>query len=119
MKGMEDESSSSSWFSRIFGSKEEEERPFLEQSLSREAYEEYRRLLMKARPEISGDTLRVRLPDGEVELRRGKLVVRAKNRESAEKILRNLHHYESPPSLWPAYGLSYSIRRGERGRIEL
>ncbi len=111
MKGM-DEEPPSSWFSRLF--KPREKPALLEQKLSREAYEDYRALLMKARPEVKGSKLTVRLSDGTVELDEGVLKVRAKNRMIAEKILRNLHHYEQPPSLWPAYGLSYSLRRKRR-----
>ncbi|ASI99558.1 hypothetical protein [Thermococcus celer] len=104
-----DDESSSSWFSRLF--KPREKPALLEQKLSREAYEGYWRLLMKARPEVNGSKLILRLPNGTVELEDGVLRVRADNRKTAEKILRNLHHYGGPPSLWPAYGLSYSLRR--------
>jgi hypothetical protein len=113
MKGMDDEPSSS-WFSRLF--KPREKPVLLEQKLSREAYEDYRTLLMKARPEVKGSKLMVRLSDGTVELEEGVLRVKARNRKTAEKILRNLHHYEQPPSLWPAYGLSYSLKR-KRGTV--
>ncbi|ASJ01713.1 hypothetical protein [Thermococcus gorgonarius] len=113
---MEDESSSSSWFSRIFGSRSKNG-ALLEQELSGRAYEDYRRLLLKARPEVSQDRIVVKLPEGEVELRKDRLIVRAKDRKTAEKILRNLHHYDQPPSLWPAYGLSYSIKQRTRPRI--
>lgn len=116
MRSMEDESSSSSWFSKIFGTKSREE-AFLEQELSDRAYEEYRSLLLRARPEVFQDKILLKLPEGEVELRRGKLTVRAKSKKSAEKILRNLHHYRQPPSLWPAYGLSYSLKHRTKPRI--
>ena len=112
MKHMEDEPPSS-WFFGFLGRKRSEE-VVLEQVLSREAYEEYRQLLMKARPEVDGSKLVIHLPEGKIELEKDSLKVRAKNRRVAEKILRNLHHYESPPSLWPAYGLSYSIKRKRR-----
>ena len=108
---MEEEPPNSGLFSRIFRKSEE---AFLEQKLSNEAYEDYRRLLMRARPEVDGEKITLRLADGTVELEEGVLRVRAKNRKKAEKILRNLHHYSSPPSLWPAYGLSYSIKRKRR-----
>lgn len=107
---MEDEPPSSGLFSRLF----KREEALLEQRLSEEAYEEYRRLLMRARPDVKGSKLVLNLADGVVELDRGVLRVRAKNKKSAEKILRNLHHYEQPPSIWPAYGLSYSIKRKRR-----
>ena len=107
-----DEEPSSSWFSRLF--KPREKPALLEQKLSREAYAEYRALLMKARPEVKGSKITVRLSDGTVELEEGVLRIKAKNRKTAEKILRNLHHYEQPPSLWPAYGLSYSLKRRRR-----
>ncbi|HDZ36060.1 MAG TPA: hypothetical protein ENH81_04015 [Thermococcus sp.] len=109
-----DDESSSSWFSRLFKSREKP--VLLEQRLSREAYEDYRKLLMKARPEVDGSKLTLRLSNGVVELERGVLRVKAKNRKTAEKILRNLHHYEQPPSIWPAYGLSYSLKR-KRGTV--
>ncbi|WP_297506091.1 hypothetical protein [Thermococcus sp.] len=108
---MEEEPPNSGLFSRIFRKSEE---ALLEQKLSNEAYEDYRRLLMRARPEVDGEKITLRLADGTVELEDGVLRVRAKNRKKAEKILRNLHHYSSPPSLWPAYGLSYSIKRKKR-----
>ena len=69
---------------------------------------------MKARPEVNGSKIRLHLSDGTVELDEGVLRIKAKNRKTAEKILRNLHHYDQPPSLWPAYGLSYSIRKKRR-----
>ncbi len=109
-----DEEPSSSWFSRLFKSREKP--ALLEQKLSREAYEDYRQLLMKARPEVNGSKLTIRLSNGTVELEHGVLRVKARNRKTAEKILRNLHHYEQPPSLWPAYGLSYSLKR-KKGTI--
>ena len=111
MKGMDDEPPNS-WFSRLF--KKHEKPALLEQRLSREAYEEYRELLMKARPEVKGSKLTLRLSDGTVELEEGVLRIRAKSPKAAEKILRNLHHYDQPPSLWPAYGLSYSLKRKRR-----
>ncbi len=111
MNDMEDEPPNSGLFSRLFGRKEE---ALLEQRLSEEAYEDYRRLLMRARPEVDGSKLTVRLADGVVELDKGVLRVKARDKRSAEKILRNLHHYEQPPSIWPAYGLSYSIKRKRR-----
>ena len=114
MHEMDDEPPNSGLFSRLFGRKGE---ALLEQRLSEEAYEDYRRLLMRARPEVKGSKLTVRLADGVVELDRGVLRIRAKDKKSAEKILRNLHHYEGPPSIWPAYGLSYSIKK--RGRLIL
>jgi len=104
---VDDEPPNSGLFSRFFSRKE----ALLEQRLSEEAYEEYRNLLMRARPEVRGSKIVVRLPDGVVELDRNTLRVKANDRKKAEKILRNLHHYSSPPSLWPAYGLSYSIRK--------
>ena len=111
MNEMEDEPPGSRLFSRLFGRNEEAP---LEQRLSEEAYEDYRRLLMRARPEMNGSKLILRLADGVVELDKGVLRVKARDRKSAEKILRNLHHYEQPPSIWPAYGLSYSIKRKRR-----
>ncbi|WP_297064137.1 hypothetical protein [Thermococcus sp.] len=108
---MEEEPPNSGLFSRLFGRKEE---ALLEQRLSEEAYENYRRLLMRARPEVNGSKLTLRLADGVVELDKGILRVKGKDKKSAEKILRNLHHYEQPPSIWPAYGLSYSIKRKRR-----
>ncbi len=113
MNGME-EDPPNSWLSRLFKNKNKS--ALLEQKLSREAYEEYERLLMRARPERNGSRLRVRLAEGVVELESGTLRVRAKNRKTAEKILRNLHHYDQPPSIWPAYGLSYSLKR-KKGTI--
>ncbi|WP_297467186.1 hypothetical protein [Thermococcus sp.] len=108
---MEEEPPNSGLFSRLFGRKEE---ALLEQRLSEEAYENYRRLLMRARPEVEGSKLTIRLAEGIVELDKGILRVKAKDKKSAEKILRNLHHYDQPPSIWPAYGLSYSIKRKRR-----
>ncbi|ACJ16235.1 hypothetical protein, conserved [Thermococcus onnurineus NA1] len=109
-----DEEPPNSWLSRLF--KPREKPALLEQKLSKEAYEDYRRLLMKARPEVDGSKLTIRLSNGTVELERDVLRVKAKNRKTAEKILRNLHHYNQPPSLWPAYGLSYSLKR-KKGTI--
>ena len=111
MTKMEEEPPNSGLFSRLFGRKEE---ALLEQKLSDEAYEDYRRLLMRARPEVEGSKLTIRLAEGIVEPDKGILRVKAKDKKSAEKILRNLHHYEGPPSIWPAYGLSYSIKRKRR-----
>ena len=110
MESMDDEPPNS-WFSRLF---KHDKTALLEQKLSDEAYEDYRRLLMKARPEVEGSKLTLRLSDGVVELDKGVLRVKAKNRKTAEKILRNLHHYDQPPSIWPAYGLSYSLKRRKR-----
>ncbi len=107
MESMDDEPPNS-WFSRLF---KHNKTALLEQKLSEEAYEDYRKLLMKARPEVEGSKLTLRLSNGVVELDKGVLRVKAKNRKSAEKILRNLHHYDQPPSIWPAYGLSYSLKR--------
>ncbi|WP_456453803.1 hypothetical protein [Thermococcus sp.] len=111
-----DDEGSSSWLNRLFKSKRE---AVLEQEITEDAYRDFRTLLMRAKPEIEGDRLRIKLPNGEVELRKGKLRVKAKSRRDAEKILRNLHHYAMPPGLWPAYGLSYSIRslRKSKARI--
>ncbi|NJE42046.1 hypothetical protein [Thermococcus sp. GR6] len=109
-----DEEPPNSWLSRLL--KPREKPALLEQKLSKEAYEDYRRLLMKARPEVDGSKLTIRLSNGTVELERDVLRVKAKNRKTAEKILRNLHHYNQPPSLWPAYGLSYSLKR-KKGTI--
>jgi hypothetical protein len=103
-----DDEPPNSWFSRLFNHKKD---GFLEQELSDEAYEDYKRLLMKARPEVRGSKLVLTPSDGVVELDRKVLRIKAKNRKSAEKILRNLHHYDQPPSIWPAYGLSYSIKK--------
>ncbi|WP_297501623.1 hypothetical protein [Thermococcus sp.] len=108
---MEEEPPNSGLFSRIFRKNEE---ALLEQRLSNEAYEEYKRLLMRARPEVDGEKITLRLADGIVELEEGVLRIRARSKKKAEKILRNLHHYSSPPSIWPAYGLSYSIKRKRR-----
>jgi len=115
MRNMDEDPSGSSWFSRLFGGKKEF---LLEQDLSSRAYEEYRRLLMKARPEVNGKELRLQLPSGEVVLSEGKLRIRARDKKTAEKILRNLHHYEQPPSLWPAYGLSYSLKKHDKPRVQ-
>lgn len=108
---MEDESSSfggGSWFSKIF----KKDSGILEQKITEDSYTEFKRLLMRANPEVKGDKLVLKLPKGEVVLSRNKLKVIASNRREAEKILRNLHYYSLPPGLWPSYGLSYSIRRG-------
>ncbi|AIF69009.1 hypothetical protein PAP_02945 [Palaeococcus pacificus DY20341] len=107
---MEDESSSfsgSSWFNRLF----KKDSGILEQEITEDAYNDLKRLLMRANPETRGDKVILRLPKGEVVLSRTKLKVVAPNRREAEKILRNLHHYSLPPGLWPSYGLSYSIKR--------
>jgi len=106
-----DDEPPNSWFSRLF---KHDKTALLEQKLSDEAYEDYRKLLMKARPEVEGSKLTVQLSDGVVELDRGVLRIKARNRKTAEKILRNLHHYDQPPSIWPAYGLSYSLKRRKR-----
>ncbi|WP_461864448.1 PIN domain-containing protein [Thermococcus sp.] len=103
-----DDEGSSSWLDRLFKSNRG---AVLEQEITEDAYEDFKALLMRAKPEIEGDRLHIKLPNGEVELVKGKLIVKAKSRKEAEKILRNLHHYSMPPGLWPAYGLSYSIRR--------
>lgn len=107
MESMDDEPPNS-WFSRLFKHREQ---GLIEQRLSEEAYEDYKRLLMKARPEVSGSKITLRLSSGTVELDKGVLRIKAKNKSTAEKLLRNLHHYKEPPSIWPAYGLSYSLKR--------
>ncbi len=109
--GSEPDDPPGSFLSRIFrGSRDY----IVEQKLSREGYTSYRRLLMRARPEVRNGILIVNLPEGRIELRPRRLVVRARTRAEAERILRNLHHYSQPPSLWPAYGLSYSIKAGRK-----
>ena len=108
---MEDESSSfggSSWFNKIF----KKDSGILEQKITEDSYMEFKRLLMRANPEVRGDELILKLPKGKVVLSRTKLKIVAPSRKDAEKILRNLHYYSLPPGLWPSYGLSYSIRRG-------
>ncbi len=115
MKNMDEDPLGNSWFSRLFSGKKEF---LLEQNLSNKAYEEYRRLLMKARPEVHGKELHLQLPGGEVILSEGKLRIKARDKKTAEKILRNLHHYEQPPSLWPSYGLSYSLKRSHKPRVQ-
>lgn len=107
---MEDESSSSSyWLSKLFKKKK---KAVLTQRITPDAYNELRAILMRANPEREGDKIHIKLPRGEVTLSRDGLRVVAETREDAEKILRNLHYYSMPPGLWPAYGLSYSIKRG-------
>ncbi|AEH23886.1 hypothetical protein [Pyrococcus yayanosii] len=106
---MEDEESNSFWLMRLFKKKPEAE--VLEQEITDDAYEELKSLLMRAKPEVRGEDIVLRLPKAEVILSRGKLRVKASNRKEAEKVLRNLHHYSQPPGLWPAYGLSYSIKK--------
>lgn len=115
MNDMDDDPLGSSWFSKLFGKKKEF---LLEQNLSTIAYEEYRRLLLKARPEIKNREIHLKLPQGEVVLSKDKLKIKARDKKTAEKILRNLHHYEQPPSLWPAYGLSYSLKKHSRPRAQ-
>ncbi|CUX78803.1 hypothetical protein CHITON_2024 [Thermococcus chitonophagus] len=88
----------------------------LEQEITEDAYEELKSLLMRAKPEINGDDLIVHLPRADIILRPGKLLIKAKTKKEAEKVLRNIHHYSQPPGLWPAYGLTYSIKK-ERSRI--
>ncbi|MDK2982951.1 MAG: hypothetical protein PWP19_429 [Thermococcaceae archaeon] len=108
---MDDESSSSSfWLSKILKSRKKE--GVIEQKITEDAYRDLKALLMRAKPDVVGDKIVLKLPNGTVELRKDKLKVIAENQEQAEKILRNLHHYSMPPGLWPAYGLSYSIKRG-------
>ncbi|AFK23237.1 hypothetical protein [Pyrococcus sp. ST04] len=109
---MEEDESNSFW-SRIFKKNSEE---VLEQEITDDAYRELKSLLMRAKPEINGDKIILYLPKAEVILRPGKLIVKAKTRKDAEKILRNLHHYSQPPGIWPAYGLTYSIKK-EKSRI--
>lgn len=106
---MDEEDSSSFWLMRIFKSRKSRE--VLEQKITDKVYEDLRTLLMRAKPEVKEDKIILRLPKGEVILSKGNLKIIAANREEAEKILRNLHHYSMPPGLWPAYGLSYSIKR--------
>ncbi|USH00089.1 hypothetical protein K1720_00965 [Thermococcus argininiproducens] len=107
---MDDESSSSFWLSKILKSKRKES--IIEQRITEDAYRDLRALLMRAKPEVVGNRVILKLPNGTVELTKDKLKVISDSREHAEKILRNLHHYSMPPGLWPAYGLSYSIRKG-------
>ncbi|KPU62812.1 hypothetical protein EP1X_07105 [Thermococcus sp. EP1] len=107
---MDDESSSSFWLSKILKSKRKES--VIEQRITEDAYRDLRALLMRAKPEIVGNRVILKLPNGTVELTKDKLRVISDSREHAEKILRNLHHYSMPPGLWPAYGLSYSIKKG-------
>ncbi|USS39830.1 hypothetical protein NF865_05450 [Thermococcus aggregans] len=107
---MDDESSSSFWLTKILKSKKKE--GIIEQKITEDAYRDLRALLIRAKPDIVGDKIVLRLPHGTVELTREKLRVVADKKEHAEKILRNLHHYSLPPGLWPAYGLSYSIKKG-------
>ncbi len=107
---MDDESSSSFWLSKILKSKKKE--GVIEQKITEDAYKDLRALLIRAKPDIVGDKIILKLPSGTVELTRDKLRIVADKKEHAEKILRNLHHYSMPPGLWPAYGLSYSIKKG-------
>ena len=107
---MDDESSSSFWLSKILKSKKRES--VIEQKITDDAYRDLRALLMRAKPDVIGDRVILKLPNGTVELSRDRLKVVASSNEDAEKILRNLHHYSMPPGLWPAYGLSYSIKKG-------
>jgi len=107
---MDDESSSSFWLSKILKSKKRES--VIEQKITGDAYRDLRALLMRAKPDVIGDRVILKLPNGTVELSRDRLKVVASSKEDAEKILRNLHHYSMPPGLWPAYGLSYSIKKG-------
>lgn len=107
---MDDESSSSFWLSKILKSKKKE--GVIEQKITEDAYKDLRALLIRAKPDIVGDKIILKLPSGTVELTRDKLRIVADKKEHAEKILRNLHYYSMPPGLWPAYGLSYSIKKG-------
>ncbi|RLF78847.1 hypothetical protein DRN32_06180 [Thermococci archaeon] len=107
---MDDESSSRFWLSKILKSKKKE--GVIEQKITEDAYKDLRALLIRAKPDIVGDKIILKLPSGTVELTRDKLRIVADKKEHAEKILRNLHHYSMPPGLWPAYGLSYSIKKG-------
>ncbi len=84
----------------------------IEQKITDDVYKDLRTLLMRAKPDVIGDRVILKLPNGTVELSRDKLKIVASSKEDAEKILRNLHHYSMPPGLWPAYGLSYSIKKG-------
>ncbi|AHF80105.1 hypothetical protein [Thermococcus paralvinellae] len=106
---MDEEGSSSFWLMKIFKSKKKD--GVLEQKITEDAYEDLRALLMRAKPEVENDKIILKLPRGDVILTKDRLRIVAKSREDAEKILRNLHHYSMPPGLWPAYGLSYSIKR--------
>ena len=96
--------------SKILKSKRKES--VIEQRITEDAYRDLRALLMRAKPEVVGSRVILKLPNGTVELTKDKLRVISDSREHAEKILRNLHHYSMPPGLWPAYGLSYSIKKG-------
>ncbi|CAB49224.1 hypothetical protein [Pyrococcus abyssi] len=110
---MEDEESNSFWM-RLFRKKNEN--GILEQEINEDVYKELKSLLMRAKPEVIGEKIVLHLPQADVILTPRRLIVKASNREKAEKILRNLHHYSQPPGLWPAYGLTYSIRK-EKGRV--
>ncbi|WP_324735990.1 hypothetical protein VFC49_02125 [Thermococcus sp. SY098] len=107
---MDDEGSSSFWLVNIFKSKKKKN-GVLEQKITEDAYEDLKALLMRAKPEVEEDRIVLKLPRGDVILTKDSLRIIAESREDAEKILRNLHHYSMPPGLWPAYGLSYSIKR--------
>ncbi|MFA4646088.1 hypothetical protein P8X24_02265 [Pyrococcus kukulkanii] len=109
---MEEEESNSFW-TKLFKKNHEQ---ILEQEITEDAYKELRSLLMRAKPEIKGSDLIVHLPRADIILKPGKLLVKARTKKEAEKVLRNIHHYSQPPGLWPAYGLTYSIRK-EKGRI--
>ncbi|AEC51258.1 hypothetical protein PNA2_0341 [Pyrococcus sp. NA2] len=110
---MEEDESNSFW-GRIFRRRNKEE--VLEQRITEDVYEELKTLLMRAKPEIKGSEIIVHLPKAEVILNPKKLIIKAPSRHEAEKILRNIHHYSQPPGLWPAYGLTYSIKR-EKSKI--
>jgi len=106
---MDEEGSSSFWLMKIFKSKKKD--GILEQKITKDAYEDLKALLMRAKPEVENDKIILKLPRGDVILTKDRLRIVAKSREDAEKILRNLHHYSMPPGIWPAYGLSYSIKK--------
>lgn len=106
---MDEEGSSSFWLMKIFKSKKKD--GVLEQKITKDAYEDLKALLMRAKPEVENDKIILKLPRGDVILTKDRLRIVAKSREDAEKILRNLHHYSMPPGIWPAYGLSYSIKK--------
>jgi len=86
---MDDESSSSFWLSKILKSKKRES--VIEQKITGDAYRDLRALLMRAKPDVIGDRVILKLPNGTVELSRDRLKVVANSKEHAEKILRNLH----------------------------
>ena len=104
-----DEEGSSFWLIRIFKPKKND--GILEQKITEVAYEDLKALLIRAKPEVENDKIILKLPHGDVTLTKDRLRIVAKSRKDAEKILRNLHYYSMPPGLWPAYGLSYSIKR--------